>query len=242
MVLTAEAVNATLTVIQPSNADTHIYEGDPNNNFGASDGFVVGAVSGGRFRGLVKFDLSSIPSGSTVNVAYLLLYYYYRGENNPAGRTYNAYRVTKDWVETQATWNVYSTGNSWTTPGGDYTTDGGSSSTVPANTEQWMIWDVTSIVKAWIEGGQPNYGFIIRDQSEGVVFSADFRSKEVSDPDLRPILKVDWSTPTPTPTPRPVGGVLVPVKKLELLTPYLALVGLVGVVTAIILVRRKRED
>ncbi|MBS7629245.1 DNRLRE domain-containing protein, partial [Candidatus Bathyarchaeota archaeon] len=208
LVLTAEPVNATLTVIQPSNADTWIEGWAPNNNFGDSDHLHVGVHLGGRLRSLVKFDLSSIPSGSTVNVAYLLLYYY-EGEDT-GGRTCNAYRVTKDWVEMQATWNSYKSGSNWDTAGGDYTTDGGSSSTVPANVHQWMIWDVTSIVKAWIEGGQPNYGFIITED-KSAPYMADFYSKEFTQSNLRPILKVDWSTPTPT--PRPVGGVLVPVNK-----------------------------
>jgi len=41
--------------------------------------------------------------------------------------------------------------------------------------------------------------------------------------------------------PRPVGGVLVPVNKLEVLAPYLALLGLVGAVTAAVAVQRRRK-
>jgi len=40
---------------------------------------------------------------------------------------------------------------------------------------------------------------------------------------------------------RPVGGVLVPVNKLSILAPYLALIGLVGAVATVIGLRRKRE-
>jgi len=40
---------------------------------------------------------------------------------------------------------------------------------------------------------------------------------------------------------RPVGGVLTPVNKLEILAPYLALVGLVGAVTAAVAIQRRRE-
>jgi len=43
------------------------------------------------------------------------------------------------------------------------------------------------------------------------------------------------------PAPRPVGGVLVPVNKLSILAPYLALVGLVGAVAAIGLRRRRNS-
>jgi len=48
--------------------------------------------------------------------------------------------------------------------------------------------------------------------------------------------------PTPTPTPRPVGGVLISVNKLDLLAPYLALLGLVGAVTAAVAAKRRKAQ
>jgi len=48
-------------------------------------------------------------------------------------------------------------------------------------------------------------------------------------------------TPLPAPAPKPVGGYLRPVSKLELLAPYIALLGLVGAVTAICLRRRRNS-
>jgi len=39
--------------------------------------------------------------------------------------------------------------------------------------------------------------------------------------------------------PRPVGGVLTPTNKLEVLAPYLALIGLVGAVTVVVAMRRR---
>ena len=48
--------------------------------------------------------------------------------------------------------------------------------------------------------------------------------------------------PTPTPTPRPVGGVLTPVNKLDLLAPYLALICLIGTVTTVFAMRRRRKS
>jgi len=50
------------------------------------------------------------------------------------------------------------------------------------------------------------------------------------------------ASPPPTPTPTPVGGVLVPVNKLVLLSPYLALLGLVGAVTVAVVVQRRRKN
>jgi len=41
--------------------------------------------------------------------------------------------------------------------------------------------------------------------------------------------------------PTPVGGIAVPANKLAILAPYLALVGLVGAVTAAVAIQRKRK-
>lgn len=40
--------------------------------------------------------------------------------------------------------------------------------------------------------------------------------------------------------PRPVGGLLMPVNKLEILAPYLALVGLAAALSAVVAVKRRR--
>ncbi len=44
------------------------------------------------------------------------------------------------------------------------------------------------------------------------------------------------------PEPAPVGGIAVPTNKLEILTPYLALVGLVIAVSAVVAVKRRNKD
>jgi len=45
----------------------------------------------------------------------------------------------------------------------------------------------------------------------------------------------------PAPTPRPVGGLVMPTNKLEILTPYLALTALVIAVSSVIVVKRRRD-
>ena len=230
LVMTPNAVYATYMQLQPPIADSYLRENVPDTSNGAYTYLNV-YVSGSTL-------LSEIPPGSTVNEAYLLLYYYEELGGNPSGRTYNSYRVTKDWIEAEATWNSYMTGSLWDTAGGDYTTSGGASANVPASPGQDMVWDVTNIVKAWIEDGQPNYGFLLKDSgeialAEGV--GAYFYSKESTVGDS-PRLKVDWTTP------EPVGGLVMPTNKLEILTPYLALAGLVAVVSAVAVVKRRSKD
>jgi hypothetical protein len=54
-------------------------------------------------------------------------------------------------------------------------------------------------------------------------------------------LKSDLS-PNWQPIPlRPVGGIVMPTNKLEILTPYLALTGLIIAVSAVVVIRKRRD-
>ena len=66
--------------------------------------------------GVVSFDTSSLPAGATITAASLYLYQTYR---SAAGSDTNLYgkAILRDYADTQATWNIYTTGNSWTTAG-----------------------------------------------------------------------------------------------------------------------------
>lgn len=70
---------------------------------------------------LIRFDLSSLPSASTITSATLTLSD--SGFSEFSGtKTWTAYRLTRtNWGHTTATWNKYDGTNNWTTAGGDYT-------------------------------------------------------------------------------------------------------------------------
>ena len=85
-IFTSLTIAALLTIAGWATADTvqlapskdnTIYETPVDNSNGAGDGIFVGRVgfngNGTKRRGLIAFDLSSIPSGSTINSATLRL-------------------------------------------------------------------------------------------------------------------------------------------------------------------------
>jgi hypothetical protein len=77
---------------------------------------------GSQQRILIKVDLSSIPAGSTIVSA--VLSFYLVGDFSSNARTVSCFRSLRAWNVSQATWNVYTTGNSWGTAGaGNTTTD-----------------------------------------------------------------------------------------------------------------------
>ncbi len=216
-------VFADTVTIQPSTQDVTIYSEVNYNHLNYMS--VIGR-SVGQMRCLVQFDLSSIPLGSTILSAHLSLYYLTWDQNNPAGRTYWAYRVNQSWLEASATWNTYDGTNLWTTPGSDYTPTGGASAVVPSTNYTWMTWDVTDIVKAWIEDGQPNDGFVVRDGDEtgGAIIQSFFSTSEA--PSNQPILEVSY-------TPY-VGGDIIAVNTLSALVPWIvAAVILTGTVVVV---------
>jgi len=187
----ADSVELTLY----STADSRIVLQDPNANKGTETSFIVQANgTDGRQRGLIKFDLASIPVGSTVNSAtfsaykdFLPLYYVLPG-SNPTGRTYDLYRNTEPWTETGVTWNNQ--------PG--YETTQEASAVMPYGFK-WVDWDVTSIVQTWVNG-YANYGFTMMDSDEigGIQEVGGFRSKEFDGGGYAPTLEISY-TPGPIP-------------------------------------------
>ncbi|WP_455279207.1 DNRLRE domain-containing protein [[Eubacterium] cellulosolvens] len=243
-------------------ADTFLIDSIPDGNSGGDNNLIAGWASMGgppvTTRVLLKFDLSTIPAGVTINEAHLSLTVNGYGGTPPWTETFTVYRVTRNWVEgttvfpgpgtTGATWNQpdKSTSETWNSPGtgtpGDYTVDGASSLTF-SNGVGVRDWDVTAIVKAWIEDNQANHGFVIiysrESQSEASVYftSRNFASR----PADWPVLRIDWKAPPEPENSAPVGGLSLPTNVLRILTPYIALAGLIIAVSTAFVMRRRKN-
>lgn len=94
--------------------DTELSESASTSNYGTDVLRIRANASGYSHVSLIRFDLSSvIPPGSTISSVSLTLTLSAVGD---AGVNY-VYTCLRSWVESEATWNAYSTGNSWTTAG-----------------------------------------------------------------------------------------------------------------------------
>jgi len=135
-----------------------------------------------NFRSLLRFDLSeSQVEGSWVTNATLGLYYYTYHYGDPAGRIYAVHRVTSSWEEMGSTWYARS-GQGTPDPvywdsywagappyrpgGGDFDTNGYAFAEVPAAPGEWITWDVTELVRDWLDESHPNDGLLIKDTDE----------------------------------------------------------------------------
>jgi len=169
-----------------SKADTYLREEFPDIPFGDIDTINSGLSEDKRMRGLVKFDLSWLPSGSTINSATLKLRVSGASENDPFDIEFTTYRATFDWTQSSVTWNSVS--------GGTWSTDNAATSPLKF-LGQDTVWDVTGIITDWIEDGQPNYGFIIISstiEAGTEDLFAGFASRESSP---KPRLVLDYTAP-----------------------------------------------
>jgi len=148
----------------------------------------------------LRFPLGVLPEGATVASARLVLYDYAQyGAIDRAG----VFRAGKDWHESVATRTYYdsSAGLPWDNALGDWIdADGVAQGDVPFaeldlvddDTGKWVEWDVTSLVRAWVDGDFPNQGMVIRTIDDSSVHL--FRTRETSAGEARPRLEIELSS------------------------------------------------
>jgi hypothetical protein len=166
-------------------------------------------------RGLVAFDLSSIPAGSTVTNVQLRLY---MSQTVVGAKTFELKRVTKGWnegttvgfsgnggvaVSGDVTWrHTFWNNQFWTTPGGDFVSAASASASV--NAVGYYTWGSTATmvadVQGWVNNPATSHGWIlIGPESAGGGKSAkQFEARE-SAAQFRPQLTVTYTPPPPPP-------------------------------------------
>ncbi|MBM4430024.1 MAG: DNRLRE domain-containing protein, partial [Chloroflexi bacterium] len=153
-----------------------------------------------RVAGLLKFDLSGIPSGATVEWASLSVYGYAREGTNAFD--VGAYRVLRMWTEEEATWNRSGSAEWWGVPGCESTlTDRAevASDQVRVDRPGWNTWSVRADVQAILDGAAANQGWLLRQSVEATGLLAIYAS-EHERLEYRPKLVISYRVPTSTPT------------------------------------------
>jgi hypothetical protein len=156
----------------------------PDANNGTNIGMSVDGDPTKTNHAFVRFDVSSIPAGSAVTHASLMLCF----SSDPGGaqgRIHELRRVTSDWTETGVTWNNEPTVSTTVTD----------AITVPSGS-QCVTFTVTADVQAWVDGA-PNYGWGLNDQDEvtpgGSVTT--YATREYGTAGQRPQLVVAYRSP-----------------------------------------------
>jgi len=172
------------TTISPPTDDSFVAEDSPDSNYGSSTYLAITDRDTAIARVFIRFDLSSIPSGATIDLAKVRLYYYNYSYTDPVNKETLIYRVTGSWSESSITWNNQPS----------YASDFTSSTNMPSS-YGWVEWTVTDDVQGMVDGTYDNYGWCIRFYNE--TLSTDysyvyFYSKEYDGYD--PELYVEYTT------------------------------------------------
>lgn len=175
-------------------ADTYVQADRPTENFGTSVRWSAEGRANIWRHSLLRFNVT-VPVGEHITSAKLRAY-------SEAAATptefVDVYGTTGSWTETGATWNNAPARGTWLGKQGGFASGA------------WVEWDVTS----WVGGG----GYTNFKLETTAQKWLGFKSKEATDPALRPVLVVttepdvvvtptptQTATPTPTPTVPPVG-------------------------------------
>jgi RHS repeat-associated protein len=139
--------------------DVGILSDQPTANFDGSWQLAVGSTTAMKARSLVKFPLIDIPAGTQITTAQLQTWF--DGSWGVAPTTpvvIEARRVTAPWADTTATWNSINTAMGEA---------GLSTATRGVNqSAAWHSFDVKNIVQTWLNGTQPNHGFMLKATNE----------------------------------------------------------------------------
>ena len=167
-----------------------------NTNYGNYQGLNAYAWSTNfepvYYRGLIKFDLSNVPTGSTINNATLSLFHDPISPQGPhesltGTNTCFLQRIISAWDETFVTWNTQpsvTTINQVNIP----------QSTSP--TQDFPNIDVSQLVQDMIDNPQNSHGFLLRLITEVEYRKMIFASSNHPDTTKHPKLTINYTIPT----------------------------------------------
>ena len=212
--------NRLLLAVFSASKDTSLFQESVGNTAGGDQGIFAGTIRSGSFRrGLIGFDLSSIPAGSTVTAATLDL----AVTKDPGGPTpahnFSLHRLTQDWGEGavvgagagggqgaaaaagDATWShaMFST-VAWTAAGGDFDATASATTSVgnEGTTATWSSAGLIADIQAWVDTPGSNFGWIIVGDESASTTARRFGSNNHATAASRPILDVTFTAAEPT--------------------------------------------
>jgi photosystem II stability/assembly factor-like uncharacterized protein len=176
---------------------------------------------------LVKFDITdAIPDNADVSLSYLGIY---TAESRFA-MSARIYRLLRDWIDYQATWQQAQNGIPWETPGAKGSND---QAQTPSDEQQLALssddgscgdrnatwFDVTADINAFLDGSAENYGWVLRGDA-GSNINFKLATTQHRNPDCRPEMYFEYTLPsgvlpTPTPVATPAGKTIY----LPIITP-----------------------
>lgn len=207
--------NSTIVILNTSNngilEDTYVSDAAPNTDYGGATQLIIKNDSTtNRENWAVKANISILPSDADITSAQLS---YYIGINNYDVNSeginitshelypYPVFNISGDmWNENDLTWNTrpLGTANEFNTTWTDLTNIFGGAGEPQS---EYMNWSVGPIVQSAVDKSKENVSFyMVSSYKFGSPSSIDnirYNSKENSNVNQRPLLWIEYTTPTP---------------------------------------------
>ena len=180
--------NVTLTLTPSSGQDAYFKSSTPTLNQGNYPDIAAMVPNNGNVvRSVFEFDMTSIPTSSTIIDARLSLYFSPTSINGThAGNGANhstLYRITDAWNQNTVTWDTqpgYSMVNAVNLPA------------TTTSTENFTQIDVTQLVQDMVNDPSNSHGFFFKLDVENQVRKLIFASSDHADGSLRPTLDISY--------------------------------------------------
>ena len=199
---------AALTLVLEPKRDNTLYESPTGSSSnGAGQFFFAGRIlAGARRRGVLAFDLASIPPGTTVDSVAVVLS---MSRAQPGTHQVGLHRLLADWGEGtsdapmeegggtasttgDATWiHRFFDTELWTNAGGDFVPT--ASASVSIGSTGFFTWSSPALVadvQQWVDTPASNFGWLVRGDESGGESAKRFDSKDHPDPTVHPRLLV----------------------------------------------------
>src|SRR5882724_3068658 len=210
LTLVAPMARPASLILAPS-GDATMIEVAPTNSNGGQDFFNCGTTQNGpRNRALLRFDLSSLPTNTTILSAAVVVSVVHVPAEPAVSAPFSLHRMLRDWGEGtnvavqnigqgapaklgDATWtHAQFNTNAWAAPGGapgvDFAAfESGSTFIYDIGGSPYTLGPTTELasdVQDWVQNPSINYGWMFLCGDEGTRFTAKrFGSRQNSNPD-----------------------------------------------------------
>lgn len=139
-----------------------------------------------KIRHFEKFTLSAVPGGGpwqidamTINIV--------NTSTAGTGMSVEVHKSDQAFVTTEATWNVWSTGNNWVTGGGDY---GATLDTVVSDTASFKTWNILGAGYTW---GDAAYLIFLDTTESGASHYWTIQTSAITPAANRPYIEITYS-------------------------------------------------
>jgi hypothetical protein len=149
-----------------------------------------------NFRGLFRYDVSSVPANAVITSAKLYLYAKTNAINGYYGMPTYGSANTSLLQKVIAQWNMAGTG--WANQPAAATANQKTLAQSTSTAQNYVV-DVTDFVQSWVNSPDSNYGMLLRLQAENSYNSLIFNSGSATDSTLRPTLEICYKVTPPPP-------------------------------------------